>query len=176
MGRRALKWAADLGMTPAMLAAAFPPLRQHWREINRLERATQAQERAKRKARDKKRRKCRCEAYPWPHRPGGGLCHYPGPPVARWRDTQAAAIAKRVDLFSECCGKPTPQQMVNLTALETKPHRPYLQRYAGIRRQIARANGLHPIRDRALIESLMPRVLKSLVTWPPLVWRYTERQ
>ena len=26
-------------------------------------------------------------------------------------------------------------------------------------RQIARANGLHPIRDRAAIEALMPRVL-----------------
>jgi len=26
------------------------------------------------KVRDKRRRKCRCDAYPWPHRPGGGLC------------------------------------------------------------------------------------------------------
>src|SRR6266480_7704200 len=37
--------------------------------------------------------------------------------------------------------------------------RPYRKRYAGIVRQIARANGLHPIRDRAAIEALMPRVL-----------------
>jgi hypothetical protein len=46
-----------------------------------------------------------------------------------------------------------------LIALTAKPTRPYRQRYAGIRRQIARANGLHPIRDRLLIDTLMPRVL-----------------
>ncbi len=23
---------------------------------------------------------CRCEAYAWPHRPGGGLCCWPDPP------------------------------------------------------------------------------------------------
>jgi hypothetical protein len=37
--------------------------------------------------------------------------------------------------------------------------RPYRKRYAGLVRQIARNNGLRPIRDRALIEELMPRVL-----------------
>ncbi|QXD15806.1 hypothetical protein GQ464_002335 [Rhodocaloribacter litoris] len=26
---------------------------------------------------------CRCAAYDWPHRPGGGLCRWPDPP--RWR-------------------------------------------------------------------------------------------
>jgi hypothetical protein len=26
---------------------------------------------------------CRCAAYAWPHRPGGGLCRWPGPPVGR---------------------------------------------------------------------------------------------
>ena len=104
----------------------FPPLRQYWQEINRQERQAAALERAKRKARDKKRRKCRCEAYPWPHRPGGGLCPSPDPPVERWQPKQ----------HSE--------------------YRPYAGRYAGLRRQIARANGLHPIRDRAEIEALMP--------------------
>src|SRR5687767_5130043 len=34
--------------------------------------------------------------------------------------------------------------------------RPYRKRYAGILRQIARASGLHPIKDRAAIEALMP--------------------
>jgi len=24
---------------------------------------------------------CRCEAYAWPHRPGGGLCRWPDPPL-----------------------------------------------------------------------------------------------
>ena len=46
-----------------------------------------------------------------------------------------------------------------MVALTTKPSRPYCKRYAGIRRQIARANRLHPIRDRAAIEALLPLVL-----------------
>ena len=105
----------------------LPPLRQYWRGINRQERQAEAAERARRKARDKKRRKCRCEAYPWPHRPGGGMCRWPDPPVERW---------------------------------QRKPGgRPYRKRYAGILRQIARGSGLHPIRDRAAIEALMPGVL-----------------
>ncbi len=35
----------------------------------------------------------------------------------------------------------------------------YRNRYAGLRRQIARANGLHPIRGRDAIDALMPRTL-----------------
>jgi hypothetical protein len=102
-------------------------LREYWRAINRQERDAQAQERAKRKAHDKRRAKCRCEAYPWPHRPGGGFCRHPDPPIERW---------------------------------QRKPSgRPYRKRYAGIRRQIARNNGLHPIRDRAAIDALMPRTM-----------------
>jgi hypothetical protein len=114
------KWIATFGL---------PPLREYWREINRLEKEAKAQERAKRKARDKGRRKCRCEAYPWPHRPGGGLCCWPDPPQRRWQ----------------------PKPDAN--------YRPYWKRYAGIIRQIARANGMHPIKDRAMIDALMPRVL-----------------
>jgi len=49
--------------------------------------------------------------------------------------------------------------MAELIKFTTKPYRPYRGRYAGILRQIARNNGLHPIRDRALIEWLMPRVV-----------------
>lgn len=26
---------------------------------------------------------CRCDAYAWPHRPGGGLCDWPDPPTVR---------------------------------------------------------------------------------------------
>ena len=29
----------------------------------------------------KRRRTCGCGAYPWPHRPGGGLCRWPDPPL-----------------------------------------------------------------------------------------------
>jgi len=30
---------------------------------------------------------CRCEAYAWPHRPGGGLCRWPDPPQQRCTTT-----------------------------------------------------------------------------------------
>ena len=105
------------------------PLQEYWRKINRHEKEAKAEERAKHKERDKGRRKCRCEAYPWPHRPGGGLCRWPDPPLDRWKPKH------------EC------------------KYRPYRARYTGLRRQIARANGLHPIRDRAAIESIMTGVL-----------------
>jgi hypothetical protein len=110
-----------------MEKALYGTLRVYWREINRYDRQTAAWQREKQKARDKKRRKCRCQAYPWPHRPGGGFCRYPDPPERRWQPKPGG--------------------------------RPYRKRYAGILRQIARANGLHPIRDRAAIDAMMPRVL-----------------
>ena len=87
------------------------------------------------------------------------MCRYPDPPAVRWQVAQAAEIAARVAKFRKRWGEPTAEQMADLTALTTKQHRPYRDRYAGIRRQIARANGLHPIRDRAVIDALMPRVL-----------------
>ena len=136
MGRRPRAW-GELGL---------PPLRQYWQEINRQERQAQAEQRAKRQARDKKRAKCQCDR--WPHRPGGGLCRYPDPPAVRWQDAQAAEIAARVAEFRRRWGEPTAEQMADLIALTTKPYRPYRKRYAGILRQIARNNGLHPIRDR----------------------------
>jgi len=105
----------------------LPPLRQYWQEKNREERQAKAVQRVKQKARDRRRKPCTCGAYPWPHRPCGGLCRYPEPPLERWQATPG--------------------------------RRAYRKRYAGILRQIARANGLHPIRDRAAIEALMPRTL-----------------
>jgi hypothetical protein len=135
------------------------PLREWWREINQAERQSQAKLRASRKARDKKRAKCRCDAYKFPHRPGSGLCRYPNPPAVRWQDAQAAEIAARTAKFKKMWGEPTPEQMEDLTKLTTKPYRPYRDRYAGLRRQIARNNGLHPIRDRDLIDRFMGQVL-----------------
>ena len=119
---RPTKWIAE---NNAMLS--WGPLRQYWQEINRFEREATAQKRAQRKVIDKERHKCRCQAYPWPHRPGGGLCRYPDAPVERWQPKPGG--------------------------------RPYRDRYAGIRRQIARANGLNPIRDRGAIDALMPRAV-----------------
>src|SRR6476619_6977294 len=101
------------------------PLRQYWRQINRYERELKADERKKRKARDKKRAKCRCDAYKFPHRPGSGLCRYPDPPAMRWQDAQAAEIAARVAEFRRRWGEPTPEQMADLIALTTKPCRRY---------------------------------------------------
>lgn len=122
-----------MGRPHKLIAAlGLPPLRDYWRAINRAERQADAQVRAERKSKDRKRRKCKCEAYPWPHRPGGGLCRWPDPPLERY---------------------------------QRKPGgRPYRKRYAGILRQIARNNGLHPIRDRELIEALLPRVMQSAKT------------
>jgi hypothetical protein len=37
------------------------------------------------RARSKRRPKCRCLAYPWPHRPGGGSCRWPDPPLETWK-------------------------------------------------------------------------------------------
>jgi hypothetical protein len=156
---RLTKWATGLGFTPEQIAAAFPPLRQYWRECNRYDRAVTAWERAKRKARDKNRAKCRCDAYKFPHRPGGGLCRYPDPPEVRWQDAQATEIAARLAKFRAREGEPNAEQMADLVALTTKPTRPNRKRYAGILRQIARNSGLHPIRHRDLIEALMPEML-----------------
>lgn len=104
------------------------PLRQYWRELNREQREIEAARREARKEQDKKRAKCRCKAYPWPHRPGGGLCRWPDPPI-------------------EC--------------YQRKPgSRAYGRRYLGLLRQIARNNGLHPIRDRKAIEELVPNALR----------------
>jgi hypothetical protein len=106
------------------------PMRQYWQEINRLEREAKALEQAKREASDEKRSKCRCAAYPWPHRPSGRFGRHPDPPLERWQR------------------KP-----------ESK-YRPYRRRYAGILRQIARMSRFHPIRDRALIDKFMPSVMQ----------------
>ena len=102
-------------------------LRRYWRAANRQEREIDTLVREWRKARDRKRKKCRCEAYPWPHRPGGGLCRWPDPPIERYRRKHKS--------------------------------RPYHTRYAGLRRQIARNNGLHPIRDRVAIDALLPQAI-----------------
>jgi len=149
MGRPPKDW-AELGL---------PPLRQYWQQINREERKADAELRARRKATNKKRAKCRCEAYKFPHRPGGGLCRYPDPPAVRWQDAHRAKVAAEVAKFKALWGEPTAEQLAELITYVMKQRRPYRNRYAGIRRQIARANGLHPIRDRAVIEALMPLVV-----------------
>jgi hypothetical protein len=80
-----------------------------------------------------KPRVCTCRAYRWPHRPGGGLCRFPDPPLAT---------------------HPTP----------ASTNRPTGLRRRGTRRWLIRAYKLHPIRDRELID----RVLPILYRWPDL--------
>ena len=143
-----------------MLDYRMPPLRPYWQAINRQEREAQAQVRANRKARDKRRAKCRCDAYRFPHRPGGGLCRHPDPPATRWQDAQAAQIAEEIDDFRQQIGhEPTEYQKALITQSIKRPSRAYRRRYAGRRRQIARNNGFHPIRDRAAIDRLVPWAL-----------------
>ena len=105
----------------------LPPLRQYWQDIRRYQREVRVAARGQQKARDKGRRKCNCDAFVFPHRPGSGLCRWPDPPLA-------------------CC-------------LPKQKSRPYRKRYCGLRKQLAQANNLHPIRDRELIDLLVPRAL-----------------
>lgn len=80
------------------------------------------------------------------------------------------ARARLSTLFPKVCcsvshaaahGEPLPDQMHDLVALTTKPTRPYSSQYAGLRREIARNNGWHPIRDKALIQKRLDLVLLS---------------
>lgn len=161
----------------AIAGLGLLPLREYWRECNQYDREKLARQRRYRKTYGKKRPKCRCDAYKFPHRPGGGLCRYPDPPALRWQDAQAAEISAGVAEFKRYNGEPTAEEMADLIALTTKPHRPYRKRYAGIVRQIARNNGLNPIRDRKLIEQLMPSIVmlaKQMKCQLPK-WQYKYR-
>src|SRR5262245_66200885 len=44
------------------------------------ERAAAAKRRAHKRAQTQRHQTCSCEAYPWIHRAGGGLCNYPDSP------------------------------------------------------------------------------------------------
>lgn len=39
--------------------------------------------------------KCSCAAYPFPHRPGGGLCRWPDPPLSRLQPRTAYGVRLR---------------------------------------------------------------------------------
>ncbi|HEY7087918.1 MAG TPA: hypothetical protein VH518_07490 [Tepidisphaeraceae bacterium] len=54
------------------------------------ERETRERKVRQAKARSKRRPKCKCPAYPWPHRPGGGLCRWPDPPLETWKGKAGA--------------------------------------------------------------------------------------
>lgn len=71
---------------------------------------------------------CRCQAYPWPHRPAGGLCRYPEPPIAT---------------FGGKGGKTAPVGM---------------RKRSAIRRRLMKQYGFHPIRDRERIRRWLPKL------------------
>jgi hypothetical protein len=75
-----------------------------------------------------KRKTCICPAYPFPHRPGGGLCRYPDPPV---------------EMFKGKAGTHAPVGM---------------KRRSAIRRRLLRGYELYPIRDRDAIRRWLPKL------------------
>jgi len=86
---------------------------------------------------------CRCPAYPWPHRPRGGLCRYPDAPVRVWTGTAGR-------------NQPTGAR-----------------RRSAIRRRLIARYGLHPIRDRALIGRWLPKLYVAASRrygWPWAYW------
>jgi hypothetical protein len=78
--------------------------------------------------RRKKRATCACAAYPWPHRPRGGLCRWPHPPL---------------DTFKGKAGVTAPVGM---------------RRRSAIRRRLMRRYAFHPILDRELIRRWLPKL------------------
>ena len=76
----------------------------------------------------KPRPRCTCPAYPFPHRPKGGLCRFPDPPQAT---------------FQGQAGKNSPSGM---------------RRNSAIRRRLLKQHRLHPIRDREKIRRWLPKL------------------
>ena len=71
---------------------------------------------------------CRCQAYPWPHRPSGGACRWPDAPAATWKGV----------------------------AGKSKPSGMRIDR--GIKKRLARWMGWHVVRDRAFIKRWLPKL------------------
>lgn len=42
---------------------------------------------------------CRCKAYQWPHRPGGGLCRWPLAPLVRFTIPAGTHSFPRLDVY-----------------------------------------------------------------------------
>ena len=124
----------------AQAKAAMPSPREWWREVDRRAQEEADRKKALRKIRQRRRPKCTCSAYQFPHRPGSGNCRWPDPPV-----------------------QPAP----------AKPKcRPYRQRYIGIRKQLAKNLGLHPIHDREQIK----REVEAMYQLSKQVKRRSPRQ
>src|SRR5687768_4066694 len=71
---------------------------------------------------------CSCTAYPWSHRPGGGLCRWPALPNQQWSGAKSVS-------------KPTGARADR-----------------GVRRRLVRMMGWHPVRDRKYILRWLPKL------------------
>src|SRR5439155_10764086 len=80
----------------------------------------------------KPRQTCKCAAYPWPHRPGGGNCRYPDPPAEVWK---GKAGRHPYGTFARVSGGSST-----------------------IRRRIIERYGFHPICDRDRIRRWLPKL------------------
>jgi hypothetical protein len=140
----------------------FPPLRNYWRDIVRHDLAAEAQQRQQRKARDRNRAKCRCDAYKFPASAAERVVSFSGSvPLCVGRMPKRPRLRPGWRSSGRSAENRPRSRWTDLVALTTKPHRPYNRRYAGLRRQLIRASGLHPINDRKLIDVLMPRLIES---------------
>lgn len=90
----------------------------------------------------KPRPTCRCPAYFWPHRPGGGDCRWPDAPhtISEAKASNHANTAVR--------------------------------RRGTTRRELMRLYGLHPIRDRKRIERWMPKLYVAYCRRHGFPWGY----
>jgi len=73
-------------------------------------------------------RLCTCAAYPFGHRPGGGLCRWPDPPAQTWQGVLGVS-------------KPTGARLRSAT-----------------RRRLCKWKGWHPLRDRDLIHRWLAKL------------------
>lgn len=93
----------------------------------------------------KPRPTCRCPAYPWPHRVGGGKCRFPDPPLTTWEGKPG----RHPGTFGRVSGGSS-----------------------SLRRRILAQYELHPIRDRAYIRRWLPKLYVAMSRregWP---WVY----
>jgi hypothetical protein len=77
------------------------------------------------------RQPCKCAAYPWPHRRGGGNCNYPHPPSRRWKGKSG----KHPGTFGRVGGG-----------------------NSALRKRLLKQYCFHPIRDRDRIRRWLPKL------------------
>lgn len=111
-----------------------------------LEREVKAHLRAQRRVEGKLRRKCTCDAYPWPHRLRGGNCRHPDPPTGAWQ----GQAGKHPGTWGRCRSN------------------------SSIRKRIIRQYQLHPIHDRERIRRWLPKLYVATSRRMGYPWCYSS--